>query len=73
MTRIWILVAAAACVFAAASAIILQLMPGPLRPMDYFVAGAVATLLALLALFIITISTSSKAKNIFFVRRKKDE
>lgn len=71
MTRVWILVAAAVCVFAAVTAILLQLMPGPLKPMDYFVVGAVATLLALLALFIVMISTSSKAKNVFFERRKK--
>lgn len=72
MTRVWILVAAAVCVFAVVTAILLQLMPGPLKPMDYFVVGAVATLLALLALFIVMIGTSSKAKNVFFERRKKE-
>lgn len=71
MGRIWILVAAAVCVFAAVAAILLQLMPGPLKSMDYFVVGAVSTLLALLALFIVMIGTSAKAKNVFFERRKK--
>ena len=71
MARIWMLVLAAICVFAAVALILLRLMPGPLRDADYLVIGSVSTLISLLALFIVIITTSSKAKNTFFKRRRK--
>ena len=71
MPKAWLLVLATLCVFAAVAAILLQLMPGPLKSMDYFVIGSVATLLSLLALFLVMASTSSAARSVFLRRRKK--
>ena len=65
------LVAGVICVFAVVAAIMLKVMPGPLKDSDYLVVGSVATLVALLALFFGLVSTSIKASDIFFKRRKK--
>ena len=70
-TRPLLLVAATLCVFVVVTAILVQLMPAPLKSMDYFVIGTVATLMSLLALFLVIVSTSSAARNVFFKRRKK--
>jgi hypothetical protein len=61
---------AAICVFVVVAAIMLQLMPAPLREFDYMVIGSVSTLVALLALFLVVISTA-KSTNIFFKKRRK--
>jgi hypothetical protein len=37
-------------------------MPGPHKPMDYLVIGAVATLLCLLALFVVLIKMPQRRK-----------
>ena len=71
MRRGLLLGLAAACVFAVTAAVMVKLMPGPLRDSDYLVIGCVATLLALLALFGALVSTSMKSRDVFFKRRKK--
>lgn len=58
-------------VFAAVAGIMLKVMPGPLKDSDYLVIGTVATLAAMLALFLVLVRTSGKKSNIFFRRRKK--
>ena len=42
-------------VFAVTVAILLQVLPGPHKPTDYLVIGAVATLLCILLLFFLLI------------------
>ena len=59
-------------VFAAVAAILLKLMPGPLKDSDYLVAGSVATLVALLALFL-GLVTTSRSHDAFFKKRKKEK
>jgi hypothetical protein len=71
MRRWLILVPLAACVFAVVSAIMIKLMPTPLKDSDYLLIGSVSTLLALFAVFLVLISTTLKSGNIFFKRRKK--
>ena len=71
MQRSLILVLAAVCVFVVAAAIMLKLMPTPLKDSDYLLIGSVSTLLALLALFLTLLSTTLKSPNSFFKRRKK--
>jgi hypothetical protein len=71
MRRGLILGLGAACVFVVVAAILLRLMPGPLRESDYLVIGSVATLVSLLVLFLALVSTTLKSSNIFFKRRKK--
>jgi predicted outer membrane lipoprotein len=71
MRRGLILGLGAACVFVVVAAILLRLMPGPLRESDYLVIGSVATLVSLLVLFLLLVSTTLKSSDIFFKRRKK--
>ena len=61
---------AAGCVFVVVAGILLKVMPEPLKDSDYMVIGCVATLAALLVLFVVVISTN-KSANIFFKKRRK--
>ena len=70
MPRIAMLALAGVCVFVVVAALMLKLMPGPLRDSDYMIIGSVATLVALLVLFLVMVSTS-KSSNVFFKKRKK--
>ncbi|HEX4593663.1 MAG TPA: hypothetical protein VH157_05295 [Bryobacteraceae bacterium] len=49
--------------FAGTVAVLVNVMPGPHKPMDYLVIGAVATLLCLLALFVVLIKLPQKRKS----------
>ena len=60
-----------AFVFAGVVVILLAVMPAPLRESDYLVIGSVATLVALLSLFLLLVMTTMKSSDIFFKRRKK--
>ena len=71
MGRPLLLGTAGLMVFAVVAAVMIRLMPGPLKESDYMVVGSVATLVALLALFLAHVSTGSKSKDVFFKRRKK--
>ena len=48
--------------FAGTVAVLVNVMPGPHKPMDYLVIGAVATLLCLLVLFLVLIKLPQKRK-----------
>jgi hypothetical protein len=63
--------AAALCVFVVVAAVMLKLMPAPLKESDYMVIGSVATLLALGVLFLVLVSTTLKSSDIFFKKRRK--
>ncbi len=65
------LAAAGVCVFVVVAMILWKVMPGPLKESDYLVIGSVATLIALLLLFLVWASTSMKASDVFFKRRRK--
>ncbi len=71
MPRTLVLVLGVVCVFAVVAAIMLKLTPEPLKDADYLVIGSVATLIALLVLFLGLVATSAKFSNTFFKRRKK--
>jgi hypothetical protein len=71
MPRNLVLVFAGLCVFTVVAAIMVKVMPGPMKESDYLVVGSVATLVALLVLFLMLVSTTLKSSNIFFKRRKK--
>ena len=58
-------------IFAAVAGIMLKVMPAPLRDSDYLIVGTVATLVSMLALFLLLITASGKKSEIFFKRRKK--
>ncbi len=71
MRRWLILVLAAVCVFVVVAAVMIKLMPTPLKDSDYLLIGSVSTLLALLSVFLVLISTTLKSGDLFFKRRKK--
>jgi hypothetical protein len=71
MLRALLLGGTAVCVFVVVAAILVKVMPGPLKSSDYMVIGSVATLVALLVLFLAVASTTLKSKHVFFKRRKK--
>ncbi len=71
MLRNLSLAAALIFIFAAVAGIMLKVMPGPLKDSDYLVIGTVATMVSLLALFVLLVTTSGKSSNIFFKRRQK--
>jgi hypothetical protein len=71
MKRGLMLGAAALCVFMVVAAVMLKLMPAPLKESDYMVIGSVATLLALGVLFLVLVSTTLKSSDVFFKKRRK--
>lgn len=70
MARGWMLGLAGVCVFAIVAGVMLAVMPAPLKDSDYMVIGSVATLVALLIVFLVVISTT-KSRNVFFKKRPK--
>jgi hypothetical protein len=56
-------------VFAALVAILLRVMPGPLRQVDYLVIGAIATFTSMLLLFLILVTTWIRTPNTFYKKR----
>jgi len=71
MGRTLALVLAVVMVFAVVAAIMLKVMPAPLKDADYLIIGSVSTLVSLLALFVVVVLTSGQTSNVFFKRRKK--
>ena len=66
-----VLVLGVLCVFGVVAAIMIKVMPAPLKDSDYLVIGTVATLVSVLALFFGLVSTSLKTSDTFFKRRRK--
>ena len=71
MRRGFLLGFAAVLVFAMVAGILTQIMPPPLKNSDYVIIGSVATLVAMMAVFVALIATS-KGQNVFFKRRRKE-
>jgi len=66
-----LLIVAGLCVFCVSAAVMVQFMPSPLKDTDYLVIGSVATLGALLVMFLTLMATRLKSPDIFFKKRKK--
>jgi hypothetical protein len=58
-------------VFAAVAAVMVAIMPSPLKDSDYLVIGSIATLVALLVMFVALLGTRAKTPDPFFKKRKK--
>jgi hypothetical protein len=71
MPKTLVLVLGVLCVFGVVAAIMIKVMPAPLKDSDFLVIGSVATLVSLLALFFGLVSTSLKSSDTFFKRRRK--
>jgi Na+/melibiose symporter-like transporter len=67
--RILALAGGTLLLFAATVAVLLRVIPAPHRDIDYLVIGGVATLVCLLALFVVLVTTVFRAPDTFF--RKK--
>jgi len=68
MKKTILIAVGALLVFGAVAAIILRFMPKPIEDSDYLVAGSVATLVAILVLFLGLVPRSG---DVFFKKRKK--
>ncbi len=71
-TRILLSVLVLLFVFLATAGILLKVLPGPRREIDFLVIGAAATMVSLLVLFVLLISTWAKSPDTFFKRRKSN-
>ncbi|MBZ5636079.1 MAG: hypothetical protein LAO55_23370 [Acidobacteriia bacterium] len=71
MMRQILLVLGGVCVFAVAAAVMVAIMPAPLKDSDYLVIGSIATLVSLLVMFLVLIATRLKSPDPFFKKRKK--
>ena len=66
-----LLILSGVCVFGVAAAVMVAIMPTPLKDSDYLVIGSIATLISLLVMFLALIATRLKTPDPFFKRRKK--
>ncbi|HZT38363.1 MAG TPA: hypothetical protein VFA28_10720 [Bryobacteraceae bacterium] len=57
--------------FAVTVAVMLVVLPPPRRPIDYMVAGTVATAATLLMVFLITILPMANKREIFYRKRAR--
>jgi len=70
MSRTVGLIAAIAFLFVAVALILNQVIPGPHRATDYLVIGGAATMICLLALFLVLIGTTMRSPETFFRKKK---
>ena len=61
---------AAVCIFAGVTLVMLQLMPPPLKDLEYLVIGSVSTLVTLLALFAV-VAMTGPGRNVLYKKRRK--
>ncbi len=69
--RILIIVVGISIVFLVVAAIMLKVLPGPHSPTDYLVIGASATMVSMVALFVVLITGFVKNPNVFYKKRLK--
>lgn len=68
--------AVVSAVFGITAAIMLAVLPRPLRPVDYMLSGTVATIAAMIVVFLIVILPVTSKRDIFYRKRprqKKEE
>ncbi len=58
-------------VFAIVAFLMLQWMPKPLKPVDYLLVGVVATLVSLLAVWLLLLREAPNRSEVLFKRRMK--
>jgi hypothetical protein len=64
--RTWMLLLVAVCTFASVALVLLQVVPGPHKELDYMVIGTVSVMAALFVVFLVLIKTSFKSSDLFF-------
>ncbi len=65
MNRALMLAGVGVAVFGIAAVLLVLLLPGPHVPKDYFIIGCMATLIAMVVVFLLVITTWIKAPNPF--------
>jgi hypothetical protein len=65
------IVLAALLTFGITASLVLRFMPEPVEDSDYLIAGSVATLAALVVMFLATVSTRLKSSDVFVKKRPK--
>ena len=58
-------------VFAVAAAVMVAIMPSPLKDTDYLVIGSIATLVSLLVMFLTLLATRLKSPDALVKKRRK--
>ncbi|MCI0437426.1 MAG: hypothetical protein L0271_27905 [Gemmatimonadetes bacterium] len=61
----------AAILFVVSVIILVRLVPGPHSETDYLIIGCLATLISLVALFVVVVTTWVKPTHPFYKERKK--
>jgi hypothetical protein len=67
--RLFALPALFLCVFGASTMILMRVVPGPLKELDFMVIGTVSVMIGLLAVFLMVIR-SARSGDLFFKRRE---
>ena len=70
--RIVVLALGVFVVFGVTVLVLLQVIPGPHKDRDSLVSGGAATLISMLAVFLVVITTVFRSSETFFKRRKRD-
>jgi len=70
-SRIAALLALDVIVFAIAAFVLLQFMPKPLKAMDYFMVGGVATLISLLSVWLLLLREVPNREEFLYKKRVK--
>jgi Na+/melibiose symporter-like transporter len=70
--RILILAAGTISVFAGVVGVLLHVIPGPHKQLDYLVIGSAATLAALVALFLVLIGTWARTSGTLRKRNERE-
>ncbi len=70
-SRLTALVALSLIIFAVASFILLQIMPRPLRPVDYLIVGGVGTLLTLLTIWLLLMREIGGERDMLYKKRRR--
>jgi Na+/melibiose symporter-like transporter len=71
VSRAMMLAGIGVALFGISTAVLIRLLPGPHTEKDYFIIGCMATLVSLVALFVLVITTWIKSPNPFFKKRKR--
>jgi Na+/melibiose symporter-like transporter len=71
VSRAMMLAGIGVALFGISTAVLIRLLPGPHTEKDYFIIGCMATLVSLVALFLLVITTWIKSPNPFFKKRKR--
>ena len=56
--------------FAIVVVVLIKVLPGPHKSTDYLVIGTLATLFCIVIVFLVSLSSSGKARDMFYKRRK---